>query len=158
MSSSLGASKHGCRGSGSTRGLDARKLQRKTVHGDVAFQGSPVERPRENDVRGRSLDRNVDGEAELVLAQVSADDRGGATLAGNGAGDRSVLIHRQVRGGFIGTVVGRGVGKLPSPADVPFRRIFGLLRPADFKSAAVHKNHFDLRFFLKEVAVSNDKV
>src|ERR1700746_4012296 len=76
----------------------------------------------------------------------------------NGAGNRAVFVHVEVSGGFIGTAVGPGVGKLPFAAHVAFRRIFGLVRLADFKSAAVDKNKFDLCFFLEEFAVSDDKI
>src|SRR2546429_9209608 len=100
------------------------------MHADAALQGSSIKSSRESDVRGRSFERNVDGEAEFVHAQVSADERGGAALAGEAAGDRAVLVHGEVSDGFFGPI-GGGAGKLPFSADAPFRGPPGLLRPAD---------------------------
>src|SRR5713226_6289634 len=119
MSLSLGTSKDG-RCSCGIRGFDAGEINRNTLHADAALQGSSVKGTGEGDVRGRSLDRNVDGEAELVHAQVSADDRSGAALTGNAAGDGAVLVHRKVSGRFLGTI-GRGVREFPFAADVTLR-------------------------------------
>src|SRR5437762_3361084 len=127
------------------------------MHADAALQGSSIKSSRESDVRGRSFERNVDGEAEFVHAQVSADERGGAALAGEAAGDRAVLVHGEVSDGFFGTI-GRGVGKLPFSADVPFRRLLGLLRLANRQPVSVGKNQFDLRFFLEAIAVGDDEL
>src|SRR5229473_7776066 len=120
-------------------GFHAGKLERETLHADAALQGSPIKRAGEGDVRGGTPDRKVDGETELVHAQVSADDRGGAALAGEGAGNRAVFFHGEVGGRLVGPL-GRGEGKFPFTGDVTLRRILGLLRLANFKSAAVDKN------------------
>src|SRR5260370_5395992 len=147
MSFSLGTSKDGSCSCG-VRGFDAGEINRYTLHVDAALQGSSVKGAGEGDVGRRSLDRNVDGEAEFVHAQVPADDRGGAALAGESAGDGAVLFHREVSGGFFGTV-GRDVGKLPLAAEIAFRQILGLLRFANHTSAAIDKHHFDFGLFLE---------
>src|SRR6266849_8433034 len=121
------------------RGFHAGKLERETLHADAALQGSAVKGAGEGDVRGGTPDGKVDGETELVHAQVSADDGGGTALAGDRAGDRAVLLHGEVRGGILGPF-GRDVGKFPFSGEVAFRRVLGLLRLADFKSAAVDEN------------------
>ncbi len=81
MSFSLGTSKDG-RCSCGVHGFDAGEINRYTLHADAALERGSVKGAGEGDVRGRSLDRDVDGEAEFVHAQVPADDRGGAALAG----------------------------------------------------------------------------
>src|SRR5216684_8774944 len=80
-------------------GFDAGEINRNPLHADAALERGSVKRAREGDVRGRTLDRDVDGEAEFVHAQVPADDRGSAALAGESAGDGAVLFHREVSGG-----------------------------------------------------------
>src|SRR5438874_12817116 len=119
MSPSLGTSKRGRR-NGSVRGLNADKVQRETLHANGPLQRRPVKRDGENDVSRRSLDRNVDGKVEFVHAQITADDRGGAALACESAGDRAVLIHTKVRSRFL-RAIRRGVGKFPFSGDVAFR-------------------------------------
>src|SRR5204863_1420285 len=156
MSPSLGTSKRGRR-NGSVRGLNADKVQRETLHANGPLQRRPVKRAGENDISRRSLDRNVDGKVELVHAQIAADDRRGAALARESAGDRAVFIHGEVGSRLLGTIR-RGVGKSPFSGDVAFRRLLWLLRVANFESAAVYKNHFDLGFFLEEVAIGNHKI
>src|SRR5216684_6806309 len=156
MSFSLGTYKYGSCSWG-VRGFDAGEINRYTLHVDAALQGSSVKGAGEGDVRGRSLDRDVDGEAEFVHAQVPADDRGGAALAGESAGDGAVLFHGEVSGGFLGTI-GCGVGKLPLAAEIAFRRILELVWFANHKSAAVDKNHFDFCFFFEEVAISDHEI
>src|SRR6266480_4378426 len=90
MSPSLGTSKRGRR-NGSVRGLNAGKVQRETLHANGPLQRGPVKRAGENGVSRRSLDRNVDGKVEFVHTQIAADDRRGAALARESAGDRAVL-------------------------------------------------------------------
>src|SRR2546428_13945709 len=87
------------------------------------------------------------------LAQVAADNRGRATVASDGAGDRAVFLHREISGRFLGPPVGRGIGELPFSSDVAFRRLFRFFWLANFKSPAVNEDHFDFRFFLEEVAI-----
>src|SRR5947208_8976816 len=135
MSPSLGTSKRGRRSS-SDRGFDAGEIQRDTLHVDGALQRRPIKRAGENDIRGRSLNWNVDGEAELIHAQIAADDRRGAALARENAGDRAVFIHGEVGRRLLGPIR-RGVGELPFSGDVAFRRLLEFLRLANFKSAAV---------------------
>src|SRR5205823_10374185 len=94
------------------------------------------------DVRGPLIERNVDREAELVHAEVAADDRGVSAFAVDSAGDRAVLIHGELSRRFLGPFR-RRVGEFPFSSDVAFRRPLGLLRFANLKSAAVDKNKFD---------------
>src|SRR5207237_7198300 len=114
----------GGRGRCSITGFDAGEIERHAQHGDGAFQRIAVKGAGEHDVGGALVENDVAGEAEFVGAEVAADDVGGATMAGDRAGNRAVLVHHEVGGGFFRAFRG-GVGQLPFSSDVSLRRILG---------------------------------
>src|SRR4029077_5952500 len=83
-----------------TARLGSGEIDVETLHADGAFHSGAVEGAGKDDVRGRTLERGVDGERGFVGAVVAADDVGIAARAAERAGKRAVAGHGDIGGGF----------------------------------------------------------
>src|SRR5580693_3435453 len=76
--------------------LDALEFDGEAHHVDIAFQRAAVKGAGEHNVGRISFNRNVDGKAEFVDAEVAANDAGGAVLAGGGSREGAVARHIKI--------------------------------------------------------------
>src|SRR5712692_4627677 len=138
-------------------GLCAGEVDFQALHADGALDGSAVEGAVKNDIGGRTLDGNIDGEAEFIDAEIAADDGGVAARAAEGAGKRAVTGHGNVDGRFLRSF-GSGVGELPLAGEIALGRILGFFRLANSELAAIDEDNFDFGFFVEEIAIGYDEV
>src|SRR4029077_628042 len=148
---SLGTS----RGNLLNAGLCAREFDVQSLHADRSFDGSTIESAGEEHISRRTLDGNVNREAELIGAEIAADDVGVAARDGERPGKGAVAGHYEIDRGLF-RPFGRGVGQLPFSCEVALGRVLGLFRFAGGEFAAVDKNKFDLGFFVEDVAVGDN--